>query len=147
MGKEKFGVSGEKIIGKYPTVQCTKTKFRQTSSTAAISWNWRLFLTAMLVGAVLQTALLDFSLRFSQIGSDLDQIGSDWIRLGQIRSNWIRLDQIGSDWIRLDQIGSDWIRLDQFGSDWIILDQIGSNWIRLDQIGSDWIRLDQIGSD
>ena len=80
----------------------------------------------MLVGAVLQTTLLDFKglLKYLlQIQRKLvkplklDQTGSYWIILDHIRSDWIGSDRIGSDWIRLNRIGSDWIRLDQIESD------------------------------
>ena len=59
-----------------------------------------LFLTAMLVGAVLQTTLLDFSIK------------GLLKNLLEIQGNLL-MTHGGSDWIRLDQIGSDWIRLDQ----------------------------------
>jgi hypothetical protein len=54
----------------------------------------------MLVGAVLQTTLLDFS--FKGLLKNLLEIQGN-----------LQMTQGGLDWIRLDQIGSDWIRLDQ----------------------------------
>ena len=57
-------------------------------------------MTAMLVKAVLQTPLLNFS--FKGLIKNLLEIQGN-----------LQMTQGGLDWIRLDQIGSDWIRLDQ----------------------------------
>ena len=56
----------------------------------------------------------------------------------QIGLNQINLDQIGSNWIKLYIIGFNeinWTKLDQTGSK---REQIGSNQLKLDQIWSPW---------
>ena len=65
--------------------------------------------------------------------------------LVQLRSTQIKLDQIDSNWIKIGQDGSGWL----FASNQIKLVQIGSNSINLDQIDSDWfldIQLNEIVS-
>ena len=91
-----------------------------------------MFLTAMLVGAVLQSTLLsqDFSPKLAINPWKLD------VYIRTIKKAYKTL-KIGSDWIKLDLIGSNQIKSDQIGSNWIQLVQTGSNWIKKDQDESD----------
>ena len=99
------------------------------------------FLTAMLVGAVLQFTLLLSRLQ-SKTCYGKFTFGCNWIKQLQIGSDRIRKDQIGSN-----RIGSDRIGQDRIGSDRIGQDRTGSDRIRQDHAGSDRIRRDQTGSD